>query len=120
MNTEETPVSRQLLLDAVYKVRTDTDEAMKKVRGLGRKPTKKPGLALNIGQLVVETGFSRSTIDRYRKTGYEMEFGNKTSLDHFLAWVRTQRSKVTAADEAAVEERRRQLKARQLNHRSHP
>lgn len=107
------PASRQLLVDAVYKVRTDTDEAMKKVRGLGRQLKPGPNQPLNVTELATALGVHRSTIYEWKKLG--LPLGLRTTVEQCRKWLEEIRP--TAAQEAEVEERRRQLKARERNKR---
>lgn len=46
--------------------------------------------ALNITQLAQYTGYDRRTIHNYIKAGYALEFGNRTTVKHFYAWLRDQ------------------------------
>jgi hypothetical protein len=44
--------------------------------------------SLNGGQVCDEMGFSRWTMHRCKKRGYKMLYGNRTTLEHFEAWLK--------------------------------
>jgi transcriptional antiterminator len=85
------------------------------------KRTSQGGEPLTIKELANVTSYSRATIDRDRKlNGYRFEFDNKRSTAaHYLEWKRS-RQTVTAAEEAAMEERLHRLKSRKPDHRRDP
>ena len=85
------------------------------------KRTSQGGEPLTIKELANVTSYSRATIDRDRKlNGYRFEFDNKRSTAaHYLEWKRS-RQTVTAAEEAAMEERLHRLKSPKPDHRRDP
>lgn len=52
---------------------------------------------LNARQLAEAIGQSRGYITAARASGYEMEFGNRTTLAHFLEWRRENKDFTTTA-----------------------
>jgi hypothetical protein len=97
MSSPIAPRHAQLLIDRIYAVRADIDEAAKKILWVGRAPKKDPPAPvgedqpLNTNQIAAAMGVHRSTVSQWKREGYVFDLGRKTTLRHCKEWLRNRR-----------------------------
>ena len=73
---------------------------------------KHEGALLTMSDVAILLGVSRSAVKKWRKLGYEPEFGRHTSIEHVKDWLRSTYKPMLAAKRAEQAERERaQLEA---------